>query len=48
MKMRRFEITYHLMPNAENITMVILAKSYEDACVFAKDYRQESFSCREV
>lgn len=46
--MKRFEITYYLMPEAENISMVILAKTYEDACIFAKEYRRETFSCKEL
>ena len=42
--MKRYLITYYLMPDASNIEIVVLAKSYEDACMYAKDYRKESFS----
>ena len=44
----RFKITYYLMPEAANIDVVVTAKSYEDACVIAKGYRQEGFSCNEI
>lgn len=46
--MKKFRITYILRPEAENITMVIIADSYEDACIFAKGYRKGAFSCEEV
>jgi len=46
--MKYFEITYHLRPEAENIVFTIAAKTFEDACVFAKQYRPESFSVMEV
>lgn len=48
MARKRFKITYHLMPDSENIELVIVANDYEEACVFAKDYRKESFSVEEV
>lgn len=46
--MKRFKIVYHLMPDSENIEVTIFAKNYDDACVWAKEYRHESFSCDEV
>ena len=46
--MKHYKITYYLMPECENIEIVIGAKSYEDACVFAKMYRKNSFSVEEV
>ena len=46
--MKRYQITYFLRPEAENIVFSILAKSYEDACIFAKDYREGAFDCREM
>ena len=42
--MKRYMITYHLRPDAEDITITITAKNYEDACVFAKAYRKDGFS----
>ena len=45
--MKHFEITYHLRPDADDVVIVVLAKTHEDACAFAKDYRTESFSCEE-
>ena len=46
--MKKFEITYYLMPDAPNIIMVVPAKTYEDACIFAKGYRREVFGCKEI
>lgn len=46
--MKRYKITYFLRPDAENIEVVISAKSYEDACIWAKGYRKESFGCVEL
>lgn len=45
--MKRFKITYHLWPG-EDITVEITAKNYEDACVFAKNYRKDGFSIEEI
>lgn len=45
--MKDYTITYYLYP-AENLTIRIAAKSYEDAVVFAKMYRKDSFSVEEV
>lgn len=46
--MKSYKIIYRLMPDSENIEITILAKSYEDACVWAKEYRRETFTCDEV
>ena len=46
--MKFFKITYFLKPEAENIVMTVSAKSYEQACVHAKGYRKESFSCTQI
>lgn len=46
--MKKYKITYYLRPEAENIIVYIMAKSYEDACVYAKGYRRESFSVDEI
>ena len=48
MSMKTYKIIFHLMPDSENIEVDIYAKSYEDACVWAKDYRRESFSVYEL
>lgn len=41
--MEKYRITYHMFPE-NNIEIVILAKNYDDACIFAKRYRKEAFS----
>lgn len=46
--MKRYKITYHLLPDAEDITIDYLAKSEEDAVIYAKEYRKDAFSVREV
>lgn len=46
--MKRYIITYMLRPEAENITITVLAKSYEDACIFAKAYRKNAFKIDEA
>lgn len=47
--MKKYRITYYLKPEADNITIEISAKDYEEACIYAKDYRRgESFSCDEI
>lgn len=46
--MKQYKIEYKLMPDAENIEVIVSAKSYEDACVWAKDYRRETFSVCEL
>ena len=45
--MKKYEITYHLQPDAENITIDILANTEEEAIEFAKEYRKEGFSIKE-
>lgn len=47
-EMRQYKITFYLMPDAEDVVIVVPAKSYEEACVFAKGYRRESFSCVQI
>lgn len=46
--MKRYRIVYYLMPDSENIEIVITANNYEDACIFAKSYRREGFSVKEL
>lgn len=46
--MKKYKITFYLRPEADNITIYVMAKSYEDACIMAKGFRRESFSCDEV
>lgn len=46
--MTTFKIVYHLMPEADDIEITISAESYEEACVFAKQYRREGFSIEEL
>ena len=46
--MKQYRIIYYLAPDDENIEIVIWAKNYEDACIFAKEYRREVFSVQEV
>lgn len=46
--LKRYEITYYLRPEYENITTVILAKNYEDAYTFAHDQRIAGFSVKEL
>ena len=46
--MKQYKITYFLEPDAENVVINIFAKTYEDACIFAKEYRREGFSCEEI
>lgn len=45
--MKKYEITYHLQPDAENITFTFLAKTEEEAIEFAKQYRKEAFRIEE-
>ena len=45
--MKKYEITYHLQPDAENITFTFLAHTEEEAIEFAKQYRKEAFSIEE-
>ena len=42
----KYKITYHMWPE-KNIVMVIVAKSEEEAIIFAKEYRNDSFSIEE-
>ena len=46
--MKRYMVTYYLMPDANNVEITVFAKSYEDACVYAKGYRRESFGVKEI
>ena len=45
--MKKYEITYYLFPDAENITFTFLAKTEEEAINFAKQYRKEAFRIEE-
>ena len=45
--MKCFKITYFISIR-DTITITVTAKTYEDACIFAKSYREESFSCIEL
>jgi hypothetical protein len=36
------------MPDAKNIVFVFMAKTYEEACRFAKEYRSEAFTVEEI
>ena len=46
--MKTYRIVYHLMPDASNIEITISAESYEEACVYAKQYRKNGFSIEEL
>lgn len=46
--MKRYRIVYFLKPDYDNIEIIICAKSYEEACIFAKTYRPNSFSIEEL
>ena len=48
LSMKKYKIIYHLKPDAEDIEVIIAAKSYEDACIFAKQYRRNCFSVQEL
>ena len=41
--MEKYKITYHMFPE-KDIEIVIEAKNYDDACIFAKRYRKGAFS----
>lgn len=45
--MKRYKITYVFGSGTENIVITILAKNYEEACMYAKTYRKESFMIEE-
>ena len=45
--MAQFEITYFLMPDSENVTITVSAKTEEEAVIFAKQYRREGFSIKQ-
>ncbi len=42
--MKKYKVVYMMWPESKNIEIIIFAKSYEDACVYAKNYRKESFT----
>ena len=46
--MRRFEATYHVVPDGKDITIDFLANTEEQAVILAKQYRRDPFSIREV
>lgn len=45
--MKHYRITYHRWPE-EDIVIEITAKSYEDACIYAKEFRKDGFSIEEI
>jgi hypothetical protein len=46
---KQYRITYFLKPEFDNITVTIAARSYEEACVMAKEMKQGySFSVQEL
>ena len=45
--MGKYEITYFMYP-ADNVVIIIWAKSEEEAVIFAKQHRQGAFSVKEV
>lgn len=45
--MKKYTITYHLQPDAENIKFDIMARDHDEAVAFAKDYRKETFTVEE-
>lgn len=45
--MKKYTITYHMYPH-DDIVVTIHGKSEEEVAVFAKNYRKESFSIKEV
>ena len=46
---KRYKITYFTadLPEEENVVIEILAKDYEEACVFAKGYKRYGFAIEE-
>lgn len=46
--MKTYKIIYHLKPDSEDVEIIIKAKNYDDACIFAKQFRKDSFSVAEV
>lgn len=46
--MKTYKIIYYMRPDSEDVEIVIKANSYEDACIFAKQFRSDSFSVVEV
>lgn len=47
--MKKFKIEYHLFPESENIEMIIFARNYTEAVIYAKEYRPgDSFSIEEA
>jgi hypothetical protein len=46
--LKTYKIIYYIRPDSEDVEVVIKANSYEDACIFAKQFRSDSFSVIEV
>ena len=44
---KAFMVTYHMHPK-ENITTMILADTVDEAAIYAKSYRKDSFSIKEI
>lgn len=45
--MKKYIITYHLRPEAEDITIEYVAASEEEAIIYAKSYKDCAFSIKE-
>ena len=45
--MKTYKITYHMYPDPD-IEITIQAETLEKAIIFAKDYRKDSYSIKEV
>ena len=43
----KYRITYHMYPE-KDISVEIIARSEEEAIIFAKEYRNDSFSVSEI
>lgn len=46
--MKKYTITYHLQPDAGDIKFDIMARDFDCAAAYAKDYRKEAFTIEEA
>ena len=46
--MKKYTITYHLQPDAGDIKFDIMARDFDCAVAYAKDYRKEAFTIEEA
>ena len=46
--MKKWRIEYKLEPDDRNVVITVSAATYEDACIYAKEFRREGFSVDEV